>query len=259
MKKFLLLFAVVAVMFAGQANAGVIYQENFDGTGDLKDNGGPAVDNYGAGGNVWDASTTFNADGSVESAKAGAFLPFVPVEGKVYTLEATIKNETIGNWITVGFIDRDGTIIDGADVFFYDALTRGFATTMISHSTGPVRTYERGIGNSADSPTAFDISTDLHVRTVLDGTLADNPVAGNWHADIFVEDVLIRSIDFTSSTSSPLDITHVGFTRTDTGSTSGATISNLTLSQVPEPTSMALFGMIVMSTTLLGFRKRNRA
>src|SRR5262245_15763733 len=78
--------------FAQRAAALVIYQENFTGSASTALNGTPVdVDNNG-GSNTWVANSGYKLNGATPTGtgvNSGAFLPFTPVAGNVYTLTAS--------------------------------------------------------------------------------------------------------------------------------------------------------------------------
>jgi len=98
-----LAFAAMAMaLFAGAANAGQIYFDDFSGnaTDDLH---GTTPD-VTTDGETWIARSTYKADGSFTwESYAAMTLAFTPVDGLVYTLDAKIENLTGQHWVQFGF------------------------------------------------------------------------------------------------------------------------------------------------------------
>jgi len=100
------------------AAGGVIYSDDFDGSGPL--NG--AIPDVRPGSQTWAASPVFGADGSVSTTTGPsgytyqALLPFTPDAGQVYLLSLDVDPSMVGGagtdltqWFALGFSNSDST------------------------------------------------------------------------------------------------------------------------------------------------------
>jgi hypothetical protein len=81
------------------------------------------------GSETWIASSTVHANGNLTGGQRdGAWLPFVPQAGYVYTLTADV-NTTMGgsNWIAIGFAGKEN--ITSADEF--NTTAEGYGTILL--------------------------------------------------------------------------------------------------------------------------------
>jgi hypothetical protein len=101
-----------ALAYTPVASAAVIYQDNFNRTGDL--NG--STPTITTGGNTW-SSANWSTDGTSATLASGGWLgllAFTPTVGSTYTLTATLNPtfSAAGNtteWFVLGFTDRSAT------------------------------------------------------------------------------------------------------------------------------------------------------
>jgi hypothetical protein len=212
----------------------IIYSDTFSGTGGLH---GKAVE-MGAG--TWTACPNWGADGTVTSGSGSAALDFIPEQGKVYELTATIhlmNNDS--SWVGLGFADA-GTnweAFENGTVTPYNHNYIRFTDTTHDWITGRGWMYTSPTGgqNSRDDvqtelPDAggytnfLGVNTDINVKIVLDASGTD------WTTTFYVNNVLFSSYTDTGATS----IDSVGFT-----STAGATgsIDNFSLTTASDLTS----------------------
>jgi hypothetical protein len=136
MKKIGLLLMVCLVWIVGNANATtILYSDNFDGPALTPLNG--TTPDVTMGGATWAAGADFEADGTVTfhgmqpapgdtSLGDGAYLPFVPENGYIYELSATIdtrpsaiRNNNPKDWIALGFA-RTNDALNNQSRRFYD-------------------------------------------------------------------------------------------------------------------------------------------
>ena len=102
------LVAVLAMLGSSPSLAQTIFSESFSGETAL-DGTTPEVTADGA---TWVASPNFNEDGSFAGSPGSATLAFVPVDGLVYTLEASITGISgTGAWIALGFASGQSAFV----------------------------------------------------------------------------------------------------------------------------------------------------
>jgi hypothetical protein len=93
------------VLTTTSANAVQIYLDDFSGSGAADLHG--TTPDITTGGNTWVASTgstDYKADGSFSTTTEGSMsLAFTPVDGTVYTLDATFENLSGSHWAQFGF------------------------------------------------------------------------------------------------------------------------------------------------------------
>jgi hypothetical protein len=80
----------------------VIFSDDFSGDATVDLNG--TTPDVTTGGATWVASLDYKADGSfADTAEGSMSLAFTPVDGKVYTLDATLENLNGSHWAQFGF------------------------------------------------------------------------------------------------------------------------------------------------------------
>lgn len=194
-----LCLAILAALGFSTASAQTkIYSDNFDGgTGNIH---GLAPD-IRPGTETWIASPVFNANGSVDRASSGTTgrgsmtLPFVPVDGFIYTLDASFTGVTGDtDWLALGFAQGQSSGTNSTDRF--DAASG----SMVSGTTWmlfrgdvpePVATnahrIQRGLG--ATDPVNWLALADLDggsidLRIVLDTTGGTGAWTATWYAKL---------------------------------------------------------------------------
>jgi len=257
--------ATTGMMLAGaSAQATTIYSDDFIGHADAGADGlnGETPD---IGANNWNAATTYGADGSIaNSGGASATLAFTPVDGLVYTLDASFRNfantgdtaASENDWLAMGFADgqSDGSV-GNFSRFVSSSVPRGVAWTLVrgadtAGTLGNVAwlgsaTNGAPTGGNAtwsDPTLAGSYGVDIDLRVVLDTTGG----AGNWTAAWYAK--LAADASYTEvrpeATLLVETITSVGIARSNAGFT--GSITSFTLSDntvVPEPSSLALLGL----------------
>lgn len=161
-------------------HSGVLFQDDFSGGPDKLNGASPDVTTDGAS---WMASPIFKADGSITPAEGSATLAFTPVEGVVYTLDASIITESGASedWIALGF--SDGQAVDKSRFVSGSVFGRTWMLHRAADSTETVnRTWVGSIGRdwswSGDSP----LGGALDLRIVLDTTEGAGRWKSTWYA-----------------------------------------------------------------------------
>ena len=220
--------------------ATTIFQDDFNGSTANLDAASTDV-----GGGTWVASPMFDRNGNVNITNGGAgsaTLAFTPVDGLIYTAEAsyTLSTGGSGDYIGFGFANgqSNATAIGNR---FTGALTNGRAWMLARENTNNPRTYTVSSNTDASAWTGFLQSpSDLDLRIVLDTTAG----TGAWTATWFAK--AAASSAYTEVSASTVlaneTINSVGFTSSEDGVTANITNFSLT-SAVPEPSTTALLGL----------------
>jgi len=131
-RKLLYVICLISALAAGnQAIGEILYYDNFDGAAVTPLNG-TLPDTTPTGTETWAAGADFEADGKVTYHNAdgslgdGAYLPFVPQNGYIYTLTAfvdtrpsALRNYNPNDWIAMGFA-RTHDALNSQSRRFYD-------------------------------------------------------------------------------------------------------------------------------------------
>ena len=135
------------------------------------------------------AAPHFRADGKITAGFGSATLPFQPVNGVVYTLEAALRDVTapadVMDWIALGFANGRSAGAESGDRFVSGMVTgrawmliRGkdskFENTALLAGTSDTEVWRNWTGGSGG---------DVDLRIVLDTTKG----AGNWTATWFAK------------------------------------------------------------------------
>ena len=205
-----------ARMVAGRPRispAWVIYEDGFDGTGNLH---GAAPDSR-PGSETWIASqesTAWQADGSIaasiDTTDRAAFLPFTPEPGNVYTLSLDVDPHGASTqWFALGFTN-------GADTRgnFFSA-PNGPVPWMLERANGTETFTFIGPGNSNRAGQPSTQGTK-NLRIVLDTRQKQ------WSVAFYRDTALMRSETFVTNPT----IHHVAFGRFDTV---GGVVDNFSL------------------------------
>ena len=248
MKMKLMLAAVLAVaLLAAPTMAGVIYSDDFSGTGSLN---GTTTD---VGGGLWQSNNNYSATGAITSGAGSATIAFTPETGMIYTLSADVTlTNTDTNWFGIGFADRVDTYFDPESGDYRYAAGGPvphnyyrFTNAQFNPGRGWVRTApvggqtarDFGVADLVDDADYIDIegaNVTLNLKAVLDTSGTD------WSITYYVNGALLSSY-----TGGPVTIDAVGFT-----SNAGAigTYGNFVLTEtIPEPATIGLlaFGGLV--------------
>lgn len=172
------------VLAASAVHAGVLFSDDFSGTG--ADLHGSAPD-LRPGSETWVASSVFNADGSIDQGAGSATVAFVPSDGKVYQLDASFAGVNgDGDWLAVGFAKGQSTVV-GSNNRFISGNTVGKAWMLVKGDASS--SMNTALMNGTASNAAWVSLThenpggDMDMRIVLDTTSG----AGGWSATWFAK------------------------------------------------------------------------
>lgn len=244
-----------AAFAAGILTAGaqsIIYQHDFTGTGSLN---GTAVDVGGqswvAGGDWYDDGTAATTEASGPTGQA-AWLPFTPMDGYIYTATATILNDQ-PNWIGFGFLPASPA---GGDWTVTDFSVRhsnapGYGWLLTRNSSGNDQEGFLGGGTSGGQPWNGDNADPTNPVTF---SVVLNTIAANWSVEWFINGNSMSTASY-ATTGNP-GIGGIGFSHDrNSAANGGGTISSFLLTQVPEPSTLALAGLGVAGL-LISRRRR---
>jgi hypothetical protein len=219
----------LAAASCGVARAGVIYYDDFSGSGAANLNG--TAPDIAPGAQTWTAHTTWKADGSKSAGgRVNAWLPFNPQPDHVYTVSLDVNPKISGSsdWFSLGFSNGNSTSNwhTSADQVFAWLLNREDDT-----SGSVVQTF---LGPDTASGASHDLNPNavgwVNLKVVLDTQ------AAAWTAEWFVNDVSIRGpVAFASNPA----INYVGFGAW--GSATGV-VDNFALT-IPEPATLSLLAL----------------
>lgn len=258
MKSFLLTL-LTALGALTSTEAAILFADDFSG-GAVPLSG--TTPDTTTGGSTWTSGAAFLASGTVSTTPtSGAWLPFVPTAGNIYTVSGIINTTAGGqNWITLGFSAAatalpnnrfaDGPVValgtfllrqnrgsgtGATDSQFFVGETTAGVTSIAAPPTGAI-TAQITLNASNPTPSLWTLGLSLNGSPV---TLASNsnPVDGG---------------DAGTVVSNFGDIKFVGFTVTNTA---GGTIDDflVEVTPVPEPSSALLVGL-----GALGLLRRRR-
>ena len=161
-------------------HSGILFQDDFDGEQDELNGSSPDITTGGAS---WMASSVFNGDGTITPARGTATLAFTPVNGVVYTLDATIETESgsTRDWIALGF--ADGQAIDDSRFVSGSVVGRTWMLHRAADSAQPVnRTWVGSIGRDWSWPSRSPLGGTINLRIILDTTKGASQWKSTWFA-----------------------------------------------------------------------------
>lgn len=230
-------------LFGGSANAATIYLDDFSGLVSTNLNGTapdtrPGTETWTATNYVNAGSPGWRANGSIAAESSGtvlrgAFLPFTPTTGNVYTYSLDMNTTSATSWLAMGFTAGAGLTTD-----FYGATTVP-APWLLDEGAGNTGTF---LGTALAGSVGFAATNAQHsYAIVLDTT------AALWTATWFRDSVQIRTDTYTTNPT----INYIGIYKHDDAA---GTVDNLSLTVVPEPGAALLGGLGLLA---LLRRRRN--
>ncbi len=173
-----------------------LYYDDFSGTGAVLN---ATVPDITIGTNAWAGSTdNFFDDGDAGGGVTyGIWLPFVPVQGNVYTLSCDLTQ----GWCVIGFAETDSD-----QGFFLGA--GGYATIGYNDSTTFTVRYWPGQNKDGEVNLFVITGTPAEGKVVLDCT---DPSSANWTADYYWKGVL-KGSNVVAASGDYGDIQYVGLT-----------------------------------------------
>ena len=252
---------VVALALVQTSAQGItIFSDNFDGDGSNLNGTTPDVTT----GVNWVAGPLFKTDGATDDAAGAATLAFTPVDGQIYTLDATYSNLGLvagadQDWFAMGFVNGDSDLnginqrfISGGVVGTAWMMHRGdtsLGTNQTFKGTGQLGTGNFGLGGATNTGQAWALSpssTSVDMRIVLDTTGG----AGAWNSTWFAKsssDATYQEVRATEALLPGAVISGVGLARSNSGVT--GTVESFTLtSSIPEPSSAFLLVLGSLAT-----------
>ncbi len=243
-----------AALAAPSAAVTVIYEQSFTpGAGTSGLNGTSPT----TGSNNWVASSTFEADGDFGEGPGSATLAFTPVDGLIYTLDASFRNMSptvnVGapesDWAAVGFGKGQSTGSTANDRFVNNNLigkawmlvrgadttgTLGNATHLGSAISGTVSPL-----TWTDATLAGSYGGGMDMRIVLDTTGGTGAWTATWFAKLPADGSFTEVRSATTLLNE--DIDSVGVAISNPGFDGDLTYFSLT--SVPEPSAALLGGL----------------
>ncbi|MFC7335961.1 LamG-like jellyroll fold domain-containing protein [Haloferula chungangensis] len=160
---------------------GVIFQDNFNGAGDELHGSTPDVTTAGA---KWVASPIFKNNGSVGNETGSATLAFKPVNGVIYTLDATVTTSSgpSQDWIGLGF--AQGQAVSAARFDYGGMAGRVWMLHRGADTTKPEnKAWMSASVSDWNWSGASPLGGTMDLRIVLDTTQG----AGGWTATWFAK------------------------------------------------------------------------
>lgn len=220
MKRYLQSVACALAAF-GSTQAAVIYTETFNGLSTSSLNGRTTT----TGGGVWEAASTYKADGSA-GAQGAAWLGYNFQNGFVYTLTADIDSSSGSSANIFGAISfTTASVLDStSNLGPLTTNSNAFATWALRNGNGTTIYRGPDIGGAANASTT---KTSAQLSIVLDTTGA------TWTYLAYLDGVQRYSVDYTGAA-------FTGFGLYTNGGT--VRFDDLTFSAVavPEPGTWAL-------------------
>ena len=249
-----------------------IYQDSFNRTGGLNGSA-PTIDTGGLGGTAgatwsainpngsvadtgWATSTTgggqlnYSGNPSTPAYDATAWIPFTPQSGQVYTAQTTIVARTTGtaaDWIGFFFDNSSGLWGAGTNpwTFVRPSLSAHSDAGYVSHTAGFVGGPTAGGTSSSGTYTSDTIVTSM---------ILDTTTPSNWTVQFKWNDLTNPADSVTSAVTALGGTTvanQIGFVIVPPAT---GTITNFSLTAVPEPATLGLFA--IGGLALVALRRR---
>lgn len=245
--------ALIAVLVVKSSVYGqtVIFSDDFDGDGSDLDGTAPDVTT----GANWVAGPLFNTDGTTDDAAGSATLAFLPVDGFIYTLDASFSGLGLvgagpdNDWFAAGFVNGSANI-NGINQRFITGEVAGTAwimhrgditlgTNQTFLGTGQLGTGNFGLGigggdNTAQAWALAPASAAVDFRVVLDTTEGEGAWKATWFAKRSEETEFIE-VRATQALLPGAVISGVGLARSNSGVTGTVESFSLTSSASGPP------------------------
>ena len=238
-----LMMAITLAAGGLSAQAQIIYQDDFSGDGGALNGAFPDI-----GGTAWAAGSDWYDNGLAATTVAGsangqaAFLPFSPVDNRVYTAEAIVLNNQ-PNWIGFGFLPALPAGGDWTATVFSvrHSNAPGYGWMLTRNSTGNDQEGFLGGGTAGGQPwngDNADPTLPVNIQIILDTS------AANWSVSWYINGALKSSAAY-GGIGNP-GIGGIGFSHDrNSAANNGGLLSRFELSEVivPEPSMAALMGL----------------
>lgn len=247
------LTVAAVLLLAPMANAAILFMDDFDGSGGPLNGTTPDVT---IGGEVWESGSSWLDDGTAGTTVAGgpdgqaAHLGFTPVDGQIYTAEASVLNNN-PNWIGFGFLPTAPGSGDWTQTSFSvrHSNAPGYAWLLNRNSTG--NDQEGFLGGGTGGGQSWngdnaDPTNPVNVKIVL------NTMAANWTAEWSINGTTMGSGPVAFGAAGNPGIGGIGFSHDrNAAANSGGVIGNFSLSVVPEPAAglLAMIGMLGLAAS----------
>ena len=259
--------SAVLLISTSASYGAVIFSDNFDGgSGDLHN----TTPDTTTGVTKWVAGSLFNANGSTTNTVGSATLAFTPVNGFIYTLDASFSGLGLvsgadTDWFGFGFVNGQSTTETSYDRFTIGNVV-GSAWMLLRGNqnydpnvSGASGTGQLGDGNYGYAGGGFTdlnltpITSEIDLRIVLDTTAGVDPTdwTATWSAKR-AADSSYTVVRATEGLQTGAVISAVGISRSGAGIT-GA-VESFSLTAIPEPSSAAL--LLGLGSIALVLRRR---
>ncbi len=257
-----LLALVILTAFAlpQTARASLLISHTFDGTGALS---GTSLDVNNVGASTWNANTGITADGEMSiptwNTKQSAYVDLgattigMGAPDDIYTLDVVVDGKMRGNsWFTGGLWEADpGTSanhdFNGSPYFAWSKV--GGNVTGNTGNLLPVADHQFFTQADLLSPAGVNYEKFTLVFDLTDATLVNNT------ATLYINDSFIASGNFSGEEG--FRYVGIGGRNVDIDGSGIADVQRLTLTQIPEPTTIGMFGFF--GALLVLIRRRRRA
>lgn len=182
MKRFVLT-CPLAFALLGPASAEQLFLEDFGGAAADLNGMAPDVTATGAS---WTASPNFKRDGSFAGGAGTATLSFFPVDGEIYTLEASLAGiGGDGNWIALGFANGQSAVAGANNRFISGNVVEGRAWMLVRGSNAnPNMAHSLGSGDPVPWAGVLQNANggEVDLRLILDTTGGSGEWTATWFA-----------------------------------------------------------------------------